>query len=770
MKSKIKAIVQCQAYTRRHAVLQKKKLAMACAVSIQRIWRGFLAVIDYTYYRQAIIAIQCLFRHNAARMLSTKRMQSVLCVQRGARCWIAVRSVNALRGQQEEQVRLESAIVRCQACTRRHLVLRKKKLAIASAVSIQRIWRGFLAFIEYFHSQQDIIVVQSLFRRNAAQTHSTRRMQSIIRLQSGMRYCIAVRYVNALRGQRKEEIRTETIHRIFSATRLQAAYRSHVVRRELRVLAIHTTTIQRCWRAFIARLDYEVYLIDVTLVQSVVRGWSARTKWKTQQKSVLMIQNFIRVCLAQNETERLRLIQHEANCELLRFNEAARMIQKTWRCYNVHVDYMLLIISAITVQALFRRRQAAVKSRSVRQGIVTLQSLARGAAERSIQKRREECAIVIQARVRTFYSESAFRRHILAAVSIQRLARGLLTRIDMDLNHFAACEVQRIWRGYQRNVEFVMQVIAAITIQSAFRLALAKRKVLEICNDKFLESIEMLFQEKKAIVVQRAFRAYIQFRTAVEAACILQAAARGFLCRQKVLKIDFGVVVLQSIVRGRLARRRRPKQARVIATRLAGANMRARQNPNMRLGVRTASALVVLQDSIRLAEIMNAVATLETSTRLSRNCCIAFAECNAPEIVYSLIRTCNRSLPHVELLHYVLLTLMNVASHKELLWRVFSDDSVDIFMDLVQMFRDKDNVFNLATSLLHNAVLSNSDLKNRCATSENIKRMKGVHSLCARKLSLTTTRVSRASRRSVGSLDKKQGVHVLKNIIHLLEK
>jgi abnormal spindle-like microcephaly-associated protein len=446
------------------------------------------------------------------------------------------------------------------------------------------------------------------------------------------------------------------------------------------------------------------------------------------------------------------------------------MIQKTWRCYNVHVDYMLLILSAITVQALFRRRQAVFKSRNVRRGIVAFQSLVRGVAKRTTQQRLQGCAIVIQARVRTFILKSAFRRHILAAVSIQRFARGLLTRIDMDLNRFAACEVQRIWRGYQRNVEFVIQVIAAITIQSAFRLALATRKVLETRHDIFLEIIEVRFQAKKAIAIQRAFREYIQFRTTVEAACMLQAAARGFLCRQKVMKIDFGVAVLQGIVRGRLARRRRPKKARVIAKRLADANMHARQNPNMRLGVRTASALVVLQNSTRLAEIMNAVATLETSTRLSRNCCIAFAKCNAPEIIYSLIRTCNRSLPHVELLHYVLLTLTNVASHKELLWRVFSDDSVDIFMDLVQMFRDKDNVFNLAVALLHKAVVSNNDLKNRCATSENIKRMKGVYSLCVRKLSLTTTRVSRTSRRSVGPLDRKQGVHVLQKIIYILEK
>lgn len=661
------------------------------------------------------------------------------------------------------------AIIQCQACARRHFVLQQKKLASASAVDIQRIWRGFRANIEYTRARQDVIVLQSLFRRNAARTLSTKCMQSVLCLQRGVRCWLAVRSLSALRGQKEERIRREAMRHKFSATLLQAAFRGHVIRRELQTLAAHATTIQSGWRAFLARLDYEMQLIDVILVQSVVRGWSARTKHKTHKKSILKIQNFIRVCLAKKEMGRLRLIVDEANRELLRLNEAARMIQKTWRCYTVHVDYMILILSAITIQALFRRRHAVVMSRNIRHGIIALQSLARGVMERAIQQQQESCAILIQARVRAFISESTFRRHILAAVSIQRIARGILTRIDIDLNHFAACEIQRIWRGYQRNVEFVVQVIAAITTQSAIRLVLAKRKVLGIRRDLFLESIEVRFQERKAITIQRAFRAYVQFRIAVEATCMLQAVARGFLCRRKMLKMDSGIVTLQGIARGRLVRRSCPKQARVIAKRLAVATVRARQNPNMRLGARTASALVVLQNSTRLAEIMNAVTTLETSTRLSRKCCIAFAECNAPEIVYSLVRTCNRSLPHVELLHYVLLTLTNVACHRELLWRVFCDDAVDIFMDLVQMFRDKDNVFNLAVVLLHKAIISNSDLKNRCATSENIKRMKGVRSLYVRKLSLTTSREARTSRRSVGQLDRKQGVHVLQKIIYILE-
>jgi hypothetical protein len=52
-----------------------------------------LAFVDYTYSRQNVIVIQSLFRRNEARTLAAKRIQSVQCMQRGTRCWIAVRYV-----------------------------------------------------------------------------------------------------------------------------------------------------------------------------------------------------------------------------------------------------------------------------------------------------------------------------------------------------------------------------------------------------------------------------------------------------------------------------------------------------------------------------------------------------------------------------------------------------------------------------------------------------------------------------------------------------
>ena len=653
------------------------------------------------------------------------------------------------------------------------MVLRQLSLETVCVVLIQKTWRGFTSFADYSLVRSDIIVVQTLFRQRAAIAISQTRLRSIVSIQNAIRRWLAIQRVDSMRSERERVLRLEALRREQSATCMQAWRRGYVVRRRLALLDAHATTIQSAYRAYIARLDFQMDMIDIILVQSVMRRWCARVQYSIRLRSILQIQRFLRVCLAKREMNQLRRLRDIENRE----EHAATMIQKTWRCYTIHVDYMLMIISVIQIQTLVRGHQAAMKRRRRENDIVLLQSLARRFLVLESLRHLDACATIVQSRVRAFLSESRFRFAIAAAVSIQSLCRGFLARVDLDLQRFAACEIQRMWRGYRENVDYLIQVIAIITIQSVFRSALAKNRLKDVRRQRFLETIELRFQEKKATVIQQYYRAYLRMKFASKAASIVQAAARGFLCRQKIGGMIEGIILLQGVWRGRSVRRRRSKKAGVIAKRVAIANSKALENPSMRLGVRTTSALLVLQNSSRLVEIMNAVSTLEVSTRLSRNCCIAFTECEAPEIIYSLVRTCNRSLPHVELLHYVLLTLTNVARHNELLWRVSTEESVEVYMDLVQMFRDKDNVFCLAVALLHKAIVKNRELKEICSSSENMKRLKGIHSLCIRKLTVSnTTRVTRSAsagtkrKTEVGVIDKKQGVHMLQMILRILEE
>jgi len=216
---------------------------------------------------------------------------------------------------------------------------------------------------------------------------------------------------------------------------------------------------------------------------------------------------------------------------------------------------------------------------------------------------------------------------------------------------------------------------------------------------------------------------------------LIQRVIRGFLGRSLAKSIRNGLIQFQSLFRGHKVRRNRPLHVKKIATRIRSANEKALSQPQFTLSERTSSALQSLQTSKRLAEIMRAVITLEVSTRLSKTCCISVAEANAPRTLYSLIRSCNRSLPHIELLQFVLMTLVNISNHSSLLPSVATQESIDVTLDLVQMFRDKEIIFCLTTLLLERIALSDKKFLLRCAKRESERRIRGVHSMTQRKLS-----------------------------------
>ncbi len=118
------------------------------------------------------------------------------------------------------------------------------------------------------------------------------------------------------------------------------------------------------------------------------------------------------------------------------------------------------------------------------------------------------------------------------------------------------------------------------------------------------------------------------------------------------------------------------------------------------LDKKTKNALNIVKTSRKLSEVMKAVTTLETTTRLSYECCEALAATDAPLILYKFMHICNRSSPRVELLQQILLTLANVSKMATLIPGIITENCVDILLDILQMFRDKEIVFSFAATLL----------------------------------------------------------------------
>lgn len=135
--------------------------------------------------------------------------------------------------------------------------------------------------------------------------------------------------------------------------------------------------------------------------------------------------------------------------------------------------------------------------------------------------------------------------------------------------------------------------------------------------------------------------------------------------------------------------------------RIKAADARAAADPSLKLGKQTMAALKVLQTGKMISQLLSACQTLELSSQVSRYCCEAFAQAGASDILFSLLRSCNRSTPHQELLRIALVVLLNVARHEHLAARVaLAEDSTESLVDLMQMFRDKKALFILATELL----------------------------------------------------------------------
>jgi len=81
----------------------------------------------------------------------------------------------------------------------------------------------------------------------------------------------------------------------------------------------------------------------------------------------------------------------------------------------------------------------------------------------------------------------------------------------------------------------------------------------------------------------------------------------------------------------------------------------------------------------------------------------------------------------MELKEHILLTLENVAQYPSLVGSFAHYKYAEVFLDNIQVFRDKDGIFCLAVVLLDRIAKANqSEVGTFCATHENLKRLKEV--------------------------------------------
>eukprot|EP00957_Ditylum_brightwellii_P091301 6952474-Ditylum_brightwellii.AAC.1 len=322
----------------------------------------------------------------------------------------------------------------------------------------------------------------------------------------------------------------------------------------------------------------------------------------------------------------------------LAYNEykSARMIQTRWRGHVARVNFQISVVSVKNIQSFTRCQINYRRYVKFRRGIILLQSVHRGSEERKDIQRKNVAAVVLQSWLRAVLEASFFNAHRAAAVilqrtvrgmitrseielqqfaaseiqlcwmhyqsqriasatDIQRVARGMIARSDMELQFFAASEIQRVWRGHRVSADFNTKVSAAIIIESFIRQINAR-------NVSSRNKLDQLHREDAALKIQTFYKSFRFQQKLKHKLVVAQRVVRGFLGRRRRDRLIQTIVMLQSRYRGKKTRKSMSKRARAASLRIERANKVAAEKPQMKLGMRTKSALEILLKSKRLAE------------------------------------------------------------------------------------------------------------------------------------------------------------------------
>lgn len=647
---------------------ERLKQQTSHVTEIQRLWRGSIARNKYTLFIVGSIIVQSAFRrHSTERVYSSLRRDSI----------------------------------KLQARVRGFAARKASNLAHALSCDIQRMWRGYLVRLSLSVFSVAIISLQSALRRRQAIFDVKRLMQR----QVAEKLTLELFALNLQRMWRGSIARNYYLIHIVSSIVIQTSFRRHVS------LNFHSTAIK-----------------TISCVQSHVRGYLNRRKLNHSIVASLKIQR-----LWTGYTCRIRLTSQHS---------AASDVQRMWRGTRSQVHFIILLLSTITLQTWCRGIWHEYRYKLAKKYTLKLQVCMRLLLKRRLHSKRcvavcclqrfwrlkmqclfqKRIALAVQkvnCWLKKQYAITKLAESRLACVFLQRAMRGMLARVCIEKNT-ASCKIQRMWRGYQVQVNYILMIVAAIQIQSTIRGCTEYNKRQFQCSsaikiqtwmkgciarDIFTRQraqiyAEQVIQQKSVLKIQEAFRSALLHKKIAYNIVLIQCSIRVLIAKLHLLKARRVASFLQGTLQGIRVRKNSSKPVKLAARKIRIATQRAMKEPPMQLGLRTSRALLTLQRSKRMVELMEAVETLETSTRLSKSCCEVFVDAGAPEILYGLIRTCNRSLPHIELLQLVLATLENVSRYPKLLPSLATEDAVDILIDLIQMFRDKEVVLWLSAHLL----------------------------------------------------------------------
>ncbi|KAM9283802.1 abnormal spindle-like microcephaly-associated protein [Morus bassanus] len=660
------AAVMIQSMFRCRRTRTRYKLIQSSAVAIQRWYRAchraHLQKAEYSAQRQAVVIIQSAFRGMKARKIA-----------RHIRAARKIQSFLRMAVQRRKFIRLKTAAITLQA----YYLMYKTKSQYTSyknaAVVLQRCYRSHLTVkyqrTTYLQTRRNVIIVQARVRgfiekkRFHKIKESTIKIQAFFRGFTQRRKYLQCKFSAVLIQQhyRAHQMRNIEQQRYYqmkrAAIRIQASYRGYKARQCINKIRA-ARVIQAWFRGCRARKEYASVVKAIRVIQSHFKTKQQRTWFLKMKFSALTIQRRWRATLT------AQMIQHQ----FLATKNAAVKIQLAYRQYRARRLLRKKLQAACLIQKAYRDFKARRKLVQQNAAAVIIQKHLRAWQEGRLQfmkyNKTRRAVIKLQAFVRGYLVRKKFS---------EQKKKRLLYFTAAAYHHISAIKIQRAYRIHLILKLAQNQISSVLKIQRWFRAKMQQKR--------FLRDYQRIIQ------LQCVIQGWLNHRN--DAATIIQRNVRRFLACRRRRKFAVGIIKFQALWRG-YSWRKSNDTAKMKALRrsLEKANEKSREEN--KLCNRTAIAIEYLLKYKHLSYILAALKHLEVATRLSALCCENMAQSRAIFTIFVLIRSCNRSVPCMDVIRYSIQVLLNVSKYERTTQAVYEvENSIDTLLDLLQMYRGK---------------------------------------------------------------------------------
>uniref|UniRef100_UPI00398F6964 abnormal spindle-like microcephaly-associated protein n=1 Tax=Pristiophorus japonicus TaxID=55135 RepID=UPI00398F6964 len=754
LRSMHKSATLIQTYYRMYSQRQCYRRLCWAATVVQRRYRACKVrdahVKHWNDTKKATICFQAFYRGRKARDLAKK-----IKAARFIKSFLQMCITRKLFLNQK------SAVIILQAAFRGYRARVRYRAMWLAALSIQSWYRackiGRLQLVQYQSMRHAAITIQAAYkgmivRQWVKQTHAAIKIQSVL--------CM-IRYRTAFLRLKSAAIVVQSHYRAYKARKLhktykaaavvlQGHYRSHLLMKQQRsaYLTFRQTVIslQARIRGFIVQRNYKKLHQCITKIQACYRRKKLRQIFLLYKKAACVIQQHYRAyCQRKVEQEKYFQMKHAAviiqtafrrhqTRQLVKKMRAAQKIQVWFKAQVVRQQYKSILTSVIFIQRQLRAKQERSRFLKIRAATIIIQQRWRMTLATRRLHHENLMKTMAAIKIQALWKGLNIRKQMIR-LSEQKLAEKKLCFTAAVYHHICAIKIQRAYRGYMALKHANGKINSVICIQRWCRTCLQRSRYLD--------------ERQKIIIAQRTVKIWLMRRH--RAAVVIQKAVRRFLYKTWKERFHSGIIKIQALWKGYYLRKK-TNNLQIIAIRQRIQQANQNSTEEQKLCNRTAVALDYILKYKHFSNILAALQHLEVATRLSSICCENLAQSGATPIILILIRSCNRSVPSMDVIKYAVQVLLNLSKYEKTSAVVYEvDNSINTLLDLLCMYRGKagdktsdkcGSIFTKVCCLL--AILSRDSQKALEVRSlpRAVDRIRSIYELTVKKHKMDTDRLN----------------------------